>query len=751
MLNINSPLRIVVRFVACVVVGLCLSFVLVSAQSTVGTGSIQGIVTDQTGAVLSGAKVTVTNKATAAAVTFTASSAGAYSTGPIQPGDYSVKVEAKGFKTIDLPVTVQVGNTASGSVQMQLGQESQIVEVQGAVVAVNTEQATVQGVLTGNQIDDLPVNGRNFLDLAQLEPGVQIQEGSTFDPTKNGFSSISFGGRFGRTARIELDGVDISDETVGTTTQNIPASAIQEFQLSQSSLDLSTELTSSGAVNVTTRSGSNSLHGEAFGLFRGNQAAARLPGPSAPPFQRQQWGGRLGGYIIKDKLFWFVDGERTKQDLTAAQPFSAPFNNLNTTLAQPYREILTDGKLDWQIRSSMHMFYRFNFDQNSQIRPFGAASSLQGFRNTDHTPSDTVGLDFNTGQYTHSFRFAYLRFHNQIGDGTSSIAAGPDNPIPGLGISIGAPVVGDCVISVVVVGSGGAYCGGPNFLAPQQTYQSDREIKYDGSKIWGAHIIRYGFGFNHIQGGGLAAFTTFPQVGTSAAGVSSDPTSYPIQWAQMGNGVGFATAEKAFNFPGGGQGPDNRLQWYIGDGWKIRRNVTLTYGLHYVRDTGRVDSNLGPLPILNEWGAGLGNTVRTPNNDFAPQVGLAWDPKGDGKTVLRLGGGLYYENSIWNNVLFDSPARIPQGIFSYTPFVCSPAGSAPMNWPTNPGPSGTPIAGGAGISNGNGTVTPTFCGNTIAAGASQVLALGSAFRAAAAGAGQVPNPNFIGTFLRIAA
>src|SRR5208337_3029625 len=112
------------------------------------------------------------------------------------------------------------------------------------------------------------------------------------------------GGRFGRTARIELDGVDISDETVGTTTQNIPASAIQEFQISQSSLDLSTELTSSGAVNVTTRSGSNNLHGEAFGIFRGNQTAARLPGPSAPPFQRQQFGGRLGGFIIKDKLFW---------------------------------------------------------------------------------------------------------------------------------------------------------------------------------------------------------------------------------------------------------------------------------------------------------------------------------------------------------------------------------------------------------------------------------------------------------------
>jgi len=718
---------------------------LLVAQSTVGAGSIEGTVTDQTGAVVSGAKVTITNKATAAMIHLTASSAGTYSSGPIQPADYVVRAESKGFKTVETPVTVQVGNTATVSPKLPVGQESQVIEVQGAAVAVNTEQATVQGTIGLSQIENLPVNGRNFLDLAQLEPGVQIQEGSTFDPTKNGFSSISFGGRFGRTARIEVDGVDISDETVGTTTQNIPASAIQEFQLSQSSLDLSTELTSSGAVNVTTRSGSNAIHGEAFGLFRGNQTAAALPGPTAPPFQRQQWGGNLGGAIIKDKLFWFVDGERTKQNLTAAEPFSPPFDTLNTSLVQPYREIMTDGRLDWNVKGNTRAFGRFNFDQNSQIRPFGSASSLQGFRNTDHTPSVTGGVDFNTGSFTHSIRFAYLRFHNEIGDGTGILPAGVDNPIPGLGINIGAPVAGSCVIS-----GGGAYCGGPNLLAPQKTYQSNHEIKYDGSKVKGSHVIRYGATFNHIQGGGLAAFFTFPNVGTSGIPVTanpSDPTSYPIQFAFLGNGIGFATAQSAFGFPAGGQGPDNRFEAYIGDGWKMRRNFTLTYGLHYVRDTGRVDSNLGPLPILNNWGPGLGNQVRTPGDDFAPQVGFAWDVAGNGKTVVRGGGGLFFENSIWNNVLFDSPARIPKGIFGATPLVCA-GGANAFPWPTDPGVLGTSIAGGAGTSNGNGTVSPNFCGETIAAGGSQVIALSNAFKAAAASVtGLQPNGNFIGTTL----
>ena len=214
------------------------------AQSTVATGSIQGTVTDPNGAVVQGATVTITNKGTGQSSKFTSSSSGTYASGALIPGQYDVKIEAKGFQTQVLSVPVQVGNIAPGNAKLTLGQSSEVVEVTGSAVAINTEQSTVQGVLTTEQIENLPINGRNFLDLAQLEPGVQIQDGGSFDPTKNGFSSISFGGRFGRTARIEVDGIDISDETVGTTTQNLPAGSIQEFQVSQSSLDLSTELRS---------------------------------------------------------------------------------------------------------------------------------------------------------------------------------------------------------------------------------------------------------------------------------------------------------------------------------------------------------------------------------------------------------------------------------------------------------------------------------------------------------------------------
>ena len=218
-------------------------------------------------------------------------------------------------------------------------------------LVVNTQQATVQGVLSSQQIEELPINGRNFLDAAQLEPGVQIQDGQNFDPTKAGYFSISFGGRFGRTARIEVDGVDVSDETVGTTTTDIPSSAIQEFQISQSGLDLSTELTSSGAVNVTTRSGTNNFHGEAFDLFRDSSVAARLPTPPgfSSAFQRSQFGGNLGGPIVVDKAFFFLDAEHTQQNVFAPVPVAPPFQAFSGGFTSPFRETNVLGRADYQL------------------------------------------------------------------------------------------------------------------------------------------------------------------------------------------------------------------------------------------------------------------------------------------------------------------------------------------------------------------------------------------------------------------
>ena len=711
----------------------------VLAQTTISTGSIVGTVTDPSGAVVSGAKVTITNKATGGVITTTTTSTGTYASGALNPGSYQVRIEGQGFKTTEFSATVQVNTTSSGNVKLELGQSAQVVEVQASELAVNTEQATVQGVLTSEQIENLPINGRNFLDLAQLEPGVQIQDGGTFDPTKNGFSSVSFGGRFGRTARIEVDGVDISDETVGTTTQNLPLGAIQESSLQQSSLDLSTELTSSGSVNVSTKSGTNRLHGEGFYYFRDQSLNANLPGASKNPFQRNQFGGSLGGPIIKDKLFFFFDAERTKQDLLDPVIPGGPFGGLVGSFNSPFRETETIGRVDWQ-PGKYKVFYRFTYDQNKSVLPF-IPNSFQPFANVDHARGHIFGVDFSTGSFAHSFRFGYTKFENGITDAVTGSSI--FDPAPGIELAIGGDP--NCLTAGLNV-----FCSGPNFLAPQATMQSNKQIKYDATKAYKNHIFRFGAGFNHIQGGGFAKFLGLaPAVGSPNAtpgcvaagncpfpGGAGNPLNYPVTNVNLGNGQGFSSEHPAFGLPGGGLGPDNRFSLYIGDSWKIKPTFTLTLGLRYVRDTGRTDSDLGPISALDQFNfsdhnftyRGLGNRVRQPNANFAPQAGFAWDPSGKGKTVVRGGIGLFYENSIWNNNLFDRPARLQQGLFLGSTPVCSSGSPQNLPFTTNILPS-------------------SICGQPVGSVDAQIVTLQQQYQAATLAAGPQANLAFIGNTL----
>jgi Carboxypeptidase regulatory-like domain len=711
------------------------------AQTTVGTGSIVGMVSDPSGAVISGAKITVTSNATGQIIEVTTNSSGSFNSGALVPGSYRARISAMGFRSTEVPATVLLGNTFTVNVTLQIGNGKEIVRVQESSLRVNTEQATVQGVLNADQIENLPVNGRNFLDLAQLEPGVQVQDGTLI--AKDGYFSISIGGRFGRTSRIEVDGLDASDEIVGSSTLNIPASGIQEFQLSQSSLDISTELTSSGAVNVATRSGTNEIHGEAFGAFRDSSVSAALPSPPGlpEPFQRSQFGGRIGGPIIKNKFFYFLDGERTLQHLQAPVLVAPPFEQFSGSFNAPYRENSLMARADYLFPHSVHAFYRFNYFENSFTTSGQLGYSVYDAKNITRT--DVVGVDFNTGSYSHSFRYGYLKTDLQHADAT--VGSGlPLANVP-LNISIGTLITGpNC-------------CG-----VPAKQLASYHQFKYDGTKILGSHIIRYGVDFNRIT---VAVFYPFyyltPGVSTNlgssetkfatngtftctaANGAivtgASCPLNYPVELVNVGNGLGYYFQPPGLGLPSGAAFP-RRFAFYGGDSWKWKKNFTLNYGLRYVRDTGRSDSPFQPISELNALIPGLGNQVRQPNLDFAPQLGFAWDPIGNGKTSIRGGIGLYYEDVLYSVVAFDSLNRSPYGAFAQSPYACN--GTA--------APQPVPVPGGS--------LTPMFCSvvvggmptnNPVAIGAvaNQIAAFQKQYQAATPVNPKAPNPTYMGTLL----
>jgi hypothetical protein len=709
------------------------------AQTTVATGSIVGVISDSSDAVIGGAEIKISNIATGQVTEIATNPSGVFNSGALLPGSYKVLVSAQGFSSTEVTITVLVGNTTTANVRLRIGSESDVIEVQESALQVNTEQAAVQGVLNAQQIETLPVNGRNFLDLAQLEPGVQIQDAANFSLGKDGFSSVSFGGRFGRTTRIEVDGIDVSDEIFGSTTTNIAASAIQEFQLSQSSHDLSTELTTSGAINITTRSGTNSVHGEAFDFFRDSSVAAALPAPIglSEPFQRSQYGARLGGPVVKDKFFYFLDGERTLQHEQAPVLVSSPFQQYSGSFNSPFHESNLMTKADYQFAHSVHGFYRFSYFQDLFVANGALGFSIYDGKNLTRT--HVAGLDFNTGSFTHSVRFGYLKTGRELADGTRSSGL----PLASYPLSI-------------QMGNTGLVTG-PNSTVPQVILQSDRQIKYDGTKSWREHIFRYGFTFNRILAAGdvpigslapyvstnvglpemsFAASGPFTCSATNGATVSgaSCPLNYPVEVVSVSNGLGYVTPFAGLGLPAGSF-DYNRVGVYFGVVSKIRRNFTSSSGVRYAREPGRSDSEFPAIPELNALIPGLGNRVRQPSSSFAPQLGFVWDPTGKGKTAIRAGIGLFYENVLTVVAPSDPAYRTPIGdVFLQGPNACD----------------GTAIPSSVSIPGGN--IQPNFCGtvgNPVAIGteANQIAAFQRIYQADSAFSLKEPNPNYAGSLL----
>jgi Carboxypeptidase regulatory-like domain len=674
---------------------------------SVNGGAIQGSITDPTGASIPGATVVIASSETGYTKALQTDSAGFYSVGPLNPGPYTVRISSPGFEALAVNTVIRIGTVSSGTFRLTLGKSSETIEVNASAIQVNTDQISVSDVLTHDQLNALPINGRNFLDVAQIEPGVILQSGNTFDPTKAGYSAISVSGVSGRTTRILLDGQDITDEFVGTTIFNVSQGSISEFQLNRSTQDVSGDVTSTGQVLVSTTSGTDSLHGQGFYIFQDARALfANQTNNGAltanPPFQRNQYGGSVGGRIIRDKLFFFANAERIQQAQAASAGLGPLFAGTSfgqrfSTFGTPYKETYEVGRLDYNGPFGGHYFVRGVYNFNGSVSNFG--NNYQLYKNRDNTYGISGGADFANARFTHSVRGSYEKFHNFIADDTIG-NSGIYNPIPSLTFRYSAQHL----------------FAGPNVDAPQGTFQSDKQLRYDGTYTRGSHIFKFGGSVNRLQSAAFAAFfglapratesvstgllgtvTTQNPLGLGCNGVAGGPSclsdplnGYNVSSLAIGNNLGFSTEVPAFGLPGGG-GAAWRGAAYVADSFKVTANLTVSAGVRWSVDTNRENNDLAPptcaslsTPALAAFAATPGTnpcagkdpttslfalynpsftgSVRQPYGDFAPQIGLNYSP-GDHKTSFRAGFGLFFESEVFNNTANARSNLLPSGAF----------------------------------------------------------------------------------------
>ena len=635
------------------------------------TGSIEGIVSDPSGAVIPNAKVTIAQAATGRSIPLTTNSTGFYSARNLLPGVYSIKVESAGFAVKDIrDLVVNSGAVVNGNVTLEIGKTGEVVEIAAQAVAVDTSRQTLDNIISEKEIKQLPLFSRNFLDLASIAPGVFIRDGGSIDPTKTfAYRAVGIDGRSGTGTRVQMDGIDVTDETVGTTVANISQEAVNQFQLTRSSLDISTSLTSSGAVNIISNSGSNQLHGSWFYDYFNQDLGARLQyQPDASDFHRKRTGGSVGGPFVKDKVFWYANWERTWQATQDVQRHPE-FPKFNVVQGFPTRLQYALGRLDWNATPGIRIFYKF---QHSDDLSTGG-TAISPFQNIDWTNVHTIGFDLTKARATNAFRFGYTNFNNQINSQELQTKFLVSNGVP-VQLNVG-PI-----------------SWGPNGLAPQATYQDNYQLSYDGSYVWNRHTFRYGVSYTHIALGGFANFAGPLAVAgvyddatlgsLKAAGLDvQDPLNFPLDSFSTGPSNGFFTLRAGHNLPHGDH-LNNRTAWFVGDNIKATRRLTINLGLRYEYDSGYFnnDRNVHRDPILETWGKGFSQFPEPPKNLYSPSVGFAWDPTGSTKTSIR--GGFYkaYEMNIFNNLIFDEFIQLPPGI-----------GPDSYDFSSITGPDGTPI------------------------------------------------------------
>jgi hypothetical protein len=604
------------------------------SQARLTGADIDGTVRDESGAVIPGASITVTNAATNLQRTTVTDAQGRFNVPALSPGRYRVAAEVQGFTAAAREdLELQLGQSITVDFSLRVAAAREVVTVQAPAPLVDVHNASVSQVLGGVQIENLPIDGRNFISFAVITAGVT--QDRTPQQGASATSGLSFGGQRARSNNIMVDGLDNNDASLGAVRAVFSQEAIREFQVLTSSYSAEFGKASGGVVNIVTKSGTNDLHGNVFGYLRHRNLNAKdyfekfdpFGDPvqrDKSPFRQFQYGTTAGGPIVKNRAFYFLAVERLDQaasnlvtiDETAAALLSDAGFPV-TTGANPFdlRQLQLLAKVDHQWKPTSNIVVRGIFSDitNENIEPFGGlvARSRGAVRQATDSGVSASQSNVFSGRWVNEARVQYARQDQEI----NSLDPRCGGPCDG-------PGDGGPTIEVTGVASVGR-----QRFTPQPRLSNRIQAMNTVSLFAGAHQIKTGVEFNHIRSrdalplhfggryifGSLQAFAA----GTPAAyvqGYGEDRTSY-----RYGD-----------------------LSLFVQDEWRVSPAITVKPGLRYQKQF--FPDQQYDVSDLN--GSRFTYGFASDNNNVAPRLSISVDPGGSGRTAIHGSYGLFFDNHL---------------------------------------------------------------------------------------------------------
>jgi hypothetical protein len=678
------------------------------------SSTLQGTVYDSSHAVVPKAEVTLTSPSTGLKRVETTGETGTFRFNQVPAGIYNVSVKKTGFTTaLTERIELQVAASSELSIIMTTGVQTEIITVNAAAPLIDTAKTDVSLAITPAEVANLPLNGRDFANLAFLAPGAKPV--NSYDPTKNRVAVFGINGSAGRNVNVTVNGIDDKDNTVGGPVMQLPLEAVEEFNISTQRFSAANGRSEGAAVNLITKSGTNGYHGSLFLFDRdtsldANDYFSKQSGSPTAPYGRQQYGGSFGGPIVKDKTFVFFALERQREvsnvtvganalaQLTLAVPLGA---KPSPTLPTPYNDQRYNGRLDHRFSNSESISVTYNNQENRGLNDQASATNdlTAGNFTTNRLILANVALNsVLTPAIVNTVTFGYQYWNNLI-DATVS--------------------------SPYISFPSAAFGTNPN--VPQQSVQKKWQFRDDFAWNKGRHSFKTGFDYVALPK--LGGFFNTPS--TLNVTFNQDPstilgnkTLYPGGFATPGlvTAMSASTGDSHFDDKNA-----KMFGLYFQDDWKLSSRFSVNLGLRWDKDFNLQGANVQALDrtylalkAINSPYAGI---PKNDNTDFSPRVGFAYDVTGHGKQVLRGGFGIYYGQTFQNLPLFMEQQTNSDSVFTQVLQLSSTG-------PGDPNASVVPGTGGIILSNYRYGIDP-------------LPLIPPAAKALAAGAvGRLVNPDF---------